>query len=52
MGGVIGRLIPFILNYNRSEVASVNNGTYIRFMCFMSAYTILTLAILHPSCVV
>ena len=52
MRGVIGKLIPFILNYNRSEAASVNNGTYIRFMCFMSAGTVLTLAILHPSRVV
>ena len=52
MGGVIGGLIPFILNYNKSEVASVNDGTYIGFMCFMSAGTVLTLAILHPSHVV
>ena len=49
MGGVIGELIPFILNYNRSKVAFVNDGTYIGFMCFMSAGTVLTLAILHPS---
>ena len=52
MGGVIGELIPFILNYNKSEAASVNDGTYIGFMCFMSAGTVLTLAILHPSHVV
>ena len=49
MGGIIGRLIPFILNYNRSEAASVNDGTYIGFMCFMSVGTVLTLVILHPS---
>ena len=52
MGSIIGGLIPFILNYNRSEVASVNDDTYIGFMCFMSAGIILTLAILHPCCVV
>lgn len=52
MGGVVGGLIPFILNYNRSEAASVNDGTYIGFMCFMSVGTVLTLAILHPSRVV
>ena len=52
MGGVIGGLIPFILNYNPSEVASMNDGTYIGFMCFMSTGTVLTLAILHPSRVV
>jgi len=49
MGGVIGGLIPFILNYHRSEAASVNDGTYIGFMCFMSAGTLLSLAIL-PAC--
>ncbi|KAJ9701399.1 hypothetical protein PVL29_006653 [Vitis rotundifolia] len=52
MGGVISWLIPFILNYNRNEVAFVNDGTYIVFMCSMFADTILTLAILHPSRVV
>ena len=52
MGGITGGLIPFILNYNRSEVASVNDDTYIGFMCFMSTGTVLTLAILHPSRVV
>ena len=52
MEGVISGLIPFILNYNRSEAASVNDDTYIGFMCFMSAGIILTLAILHSSYVV
>lgn len=48
MGGVIGGLIPFILNYNRSEASSVNDGTYIGFMIFMAIGTVLALAILHP----
>uniref|UniRef100_A0A2P2N2R4 UNC93-like protein 1 n=1 Tax=Rhizophora mucronata TaxID=61149 RepID=A0A2P2N2R4_RHIMU len=52
MGGVIGGLIPFVLNYNRAEAASVNDATYIGFMSFMSAGTILALAILPPSRVV
>lgn len=52
MGGVIGGLIPFILNYNRSEAVSVNDGTYIGFMVFMSIGTILSLSILHPSRVI
>ncbi|XP_041010992.1 UNC93-like protein 1 [Juglans microcarpa x Juglans regia] len=52
MGGVIGGLIPFILNYNRAEAASVNDGTYIGFMAFMSAGTLLSLSILPPSKVV
>lgn len=52
MGGVIGGLIPFILNYNRNEAASVNDGTYIGFMCFMSAGALLSLAILPPSRVI
>ena len=52
MGSIIGGLIPFILNYNRSEAASMNDDTYIGFMCFMSAGIIFTLAILHSSYVV
>ncbi|KAK6936585.1 Ion channel regulatory protein, UNC-93 [Dillenia turbinata] len=48
MGGVIGGLIPFILNYNRRDAASVNDATYIGFMCFMSAGALLSLAILPP----
>ncbi|XP_057547696.1 UNC93-like protein 1 isoform X2 [Amaranthus tricolor] len=49
MGGVIGGLIPFILNYNRGEASSVNDGTYIGFMCFMGFGGILSLAILPPN---
>ncbi|XP_050385756.1 UNC93-like protein 1 [Argentina anserina] len=52
MGGVIGGLIPFVLNYHRTEAASVNDATYIGFMVFMSIGTILTLAILPASKVV
>ncbi|KAG8390474.1 hypothetical protein BUALT_Bualt01G0087200 [Buddleja alternifolia] len=52
MGGVIGGLIPFILNYNRIEAVSVNDGTYIGFMVFMSIGTVLSLSILHPSRVI
>ncbi|PKU81721.1 UNC93-like protein 2 [Dendrobium catenatum] len=52
LGGVIGGLIPFILNYHRTLAASVNDGTYIAFMCFMSAGTVLSLAILPPSRIV
>ncbi|KAL3653762.1 hypothetical protein CASFOL_003443 [Castilleja foliolosa] len=52
MGGVIGGLIPFILNFNRKEALSVNDGTYIGFMVFMSIGTLLSLSILHPSRVI
>ncbi|CAO2821407.1 unnamed protein product [Amaranthus hypochondriacus] len=52
MGGVIGGLIPFILNYNRGEASSVNDGTYIGFMCFMGFGAILSLAILPPNDVI
>ncbi|KAJ8748132.1 hypothetical protein K2173_012599 [Erythroxylum novogranatense] len=52
MGGVIGGLIPFILNYHRSNASSVNDATYIGFMCFMLAGTLLSLAILPPNSVV
>lgn len=52
MGGVIGGLIPFILNYNRNEANSVNDGTYIGFMIFMTIGTVISLSILHPSNVI
>ncbi|KAF5942619.1 hypothetical protein HYC85_020261 [Camellia sinensis] len=53
MSGVIGGLISFILNYNSGDKSSfMNDGTYIGFMVFMAIGTVLTLAILHPSCVV
>lgn len=52
MGGVIGGLIPFVLNYNRVTAVSVNDGTYIGFMVFMATGTLLSLSILHPSKVI
>ncbi|KAG6435021.1 hypothetical protein SASPL_106670 [Salvia splendens] len=52
LGGVIGGLIPFALNFHRTEARSVNDGTYIGFMVFMSIGTLLSLSILHPSRVV
>ena len=52
MGGVIGGLIPFILNYNRNEAASVNDATYIGFMCFMTAGTLLSFGILPANRVI
>lgn len=52
LGGVIGGLIPLVLNYNRTEAASVNDATYIAFMAFMSVGTLLTLSILPPSKIV
>ncbi|KAK6936584.1 Ion channel regulatory protein, UNC-93 [Dillenia turbinata] len=52
MGGVIGGLIPFVLNYDRNKAVSVSDATYIGFMCFMSAGTLLSLAILPPTKVV
>ncbi|XP_074320371.1 UNC93-like protein 1 [Silene latifolia] len=52
MGGVIGGLIPFVLNYHRAEAASVNDGTYIGFMCFMAFGAVLSLGVLPPSKVI
>ncbi|KAL5859404.1 hypothetical protein ACOSQ4_000700 [Xanthoceras sorbifolium] len=52
MGGVIGGLIPFILNYHRTKAETVNDKTYVTFMCFMSAGAVLSLTILPPSHVV
>lgn len=52
MGGVIGGLIPFVLNYNRTTATSVSDGTYIAFMCFMGFGAVLSLLILPPTKVV
>lgn len=52
LGGVIGSLIPFFLNFHRSRATSVNDATYIGFMCLMSAGALLSLAILPPGKVV
>ncbi|OMO64144.1 Ion channel regulatory protein, UNC-93 [Corchorus capsularis] len=52
LGGVIGGLIPFILNYHRETAETVNDQTYITFMCFMTAGAIISLAILNPDRVV
>ncbi|XWS65300.1 hypothetical protein CRYUN_Cryun05aG0081200 [Craigia yunnanensis] len=52
MGGVIGGLIPFILNYHRNEAAYVNDATYIGFMCFMTAGTFLSFGILPANRVI
>lgn len=52
MGGVIGGLVPFILSYHRLDADSVNDKTYITFMCFMAAGAFLSFTILHPSYVV
>lgn len=53
MGGVIGGLIPFILNYHRGDsAATVSDGTYIGFMAFMSLGAVLSLTILPASKVV
>ncbi|KAH9603326.1 hypothetical protein KSS87_020346 [Heliosperma pusillum] len=52
LGGVIGGLIPFVLNYHRAEAASVNDGTYIGFMCFMAFGAVLSLGVSPPSKVI
>ncbi|GLJ13763.1 hypothetical protein SUGI_0219690 [Cryptomeria japonica] len=45
LGGVVGGFIPFISNYHRTA-GSVNDGTYIGFMCFMGFGALLTLTLL------
>ncbi|XWS76774.1 hypothetical protein CRYUN_Cryun01aG0206600 [Craigia yunnanensis] len=52
LGGVIGGLIPFILNYHRENSETVNDKTYITFMCFMSAGALISFAILSPDRVI
>ncbi|XVF72894.1 hypothetical protein PTKIN_Ptkin12aG0157300 [Pterospermum kingtungense] len=51
LGGVIGGLIPFILNYHRAASETVNDNTYITFMCFMSA-ALISFSILSPDRIV
>ncbi|KAK8565624.1 hypothetical protein V6N13_020708 [Hibiscus sabdariffa] len=52
LGGVMGGLIPFILNYHREDSETVNDKTYIAFMCIMSAGALISIAILSPDRVV
>lgn len=52
LGDLIGGIIPFVLNYDRTKVESVNDATYITFMCFMSTGALLSFSILHPSRVI
>ncbi|CAN1802235.1 UNC93-like protein 2 [Linum perenne] len=49
--GVVGGLIPFFLNFHR-QLDSVNDATYIAFMCFMAAGALISMAILPPSQVI
>uniref|UniRef100_A0A0D9W1S3 Major facilitator superfamily (MFS) profile domain-containing protein n=1 Tax=Leersia perrieri TaxID=77586 RepID=A0A0D9W1S3_9ORYZ len=53
LGGVLGGLLPFSLNYHRGDdAASVNDGTYIAFMAFMLLGAALALLLLPPSRIV
>ncbi|CAN6247888.1 unnamed protein product [Urochloa humidicola] len=54
LGGVLGGLLPFSLNYNHDtgKAASVNDGTYIAFMAFMLAGAALTFTVLPPARIV
>ncbi|EQC29791.1 hypothetical protein SDRG_12562 [Saprolegnia diclina VS20] len=51
LGGVLGGFIPFGFNYN-STASSVNNATYIGFICAMAIGTSLALALKAPSTVI
>jgi hypothetical protein len=53
LGGVLGGLLPFSLNYNSGDQSkSVNDGTYIAFMAFMLAGAALTFLVLPPARIV
>ncbi|XP_040379597.1 UNC93-like protein 1 [Oryza brachyantha] len=53
LGGVLGGLLPFSLNYHRgADAASVNDGTYIAFMAFMLLGAALSLLLLPPARIV
>ncbi|KAH7280265.1 hypothetical protein KP509_37G058300 [Ceratopteris richardii] len=51
LGGVLGGFIPFLLNYH-SDHGSVNDQTYIAFMCIMVLGTVLTLVLAKPESVI
>ncbi|BAS87532.1 Os04g0105400 [Oryza sativa Japonica Group] len=53
LGGVLGGLLPFSLNYHRAaDAASVNDATYIAFMAFMLLGAGLALLLLPASRIV
>ncbi|TVU06850.1 hypothetical protein EJB05_46886, partial [Eragrostis curvula] len=53
LGGVLGGLLPFGLNYRRgNDAGSVNDGTYIAFTAFMLVGAALSLLVLPPSRIV
>lgn len=53
LGGVLGGLLPFALNYNRGDKkGSVSDGTYIAFMAFMLVGAALTVLVLPPARIV
>ncbi|OQR93747.1 hypothetical protein THRCLA_08358 [Thraustotheca clavata] len=51
LGGVLGALVPFILNYN-SEAGAVNDGTYIAFLIIMVCGAALALFMKNPSSII
>ncbi|CAN1252428.1 UNC93-like protein 2 [Linum perenne] len=52
-GGVVGGLVPFSLNFHAGEADdAVNDATYITFIAFMVAGTLLSIAILPGSQVI
>ncbi|KAM0883494.1 hypothetical protein ACQ4PT_031598 [Festuca glaucescens] len=52
LGGVLGGLLPFSFNYNRTDAGSVNDATYIAFMAFMLVGAGLTFLVLPPTKIV
>jgi hypothetical protein len=53
LGGVLGRLLPFGLNYHRgNDASSVNDSTYVAFMAFMLFGAALTLLVLPSARIV
>ncbi|XP_020084010.1 UNC93-like protein 1 [Ananas comosus] len=52
-GGVLGGLLPFLINYSRpATAASLGDATYVAFVAFMACGALLSLAVLPPSRVV
>ncbi|KAJ1954003.1 hypothetical protein EC988_002668, partial [Linderina pennispora] len=52
MGGMLGGIIPFAMNYNQIEAKSLSNGVYIAFVVLECLGSVLGLALAPPSRVV
>ncbi|KAG0256726.1 hypothetical protein BGZ95_005429 [Linnemannia exigua] len=51
-GGVVGSIVPLVINYNEAETGPLGDSTYIAFMTIMAVGTFVALTLAPPSKVV